>query len=82
MITRLPGLFAYLGEDGYGNIVLHKATESLNGCYGKIVENIELPKNVNLEYDGVKLNEGKVYSFRTLITYYYVQRQLRRNKPL
>ena len=72
MITRLPGLFAYLGEDGYGNIVLHKATESLNGCYGKIVENIELPKNVNLEYDGVKLNEGEVYSFRTLITYYYM----------
>lgn len=72
MITRLPGLFAYLGEDGYGNIVLHKATESLNGCYGKIVENIKLPKNVNLEYDGVKLNEGEVYSFRTLITYYYM----------
>ena len=69
MITRLPGLFAYLGEDGYGNIVLHKATESLNGCYGKIVENIKLPENVNLEYDGVKLNEGEVYSFRTLITY-------------
>lgn len=72
MITRLPGLFAYLGEDGYGNIVLHKATESLNGCYGKIVENIVLPENVNLEYDGVKLNEGEVYSFRTLITYYYM----------
>lgn len=72
MITRLPGLFAYLGEDGYGNIVLHKATESLNGCYGKIVENIKLPKNANLEYDGVKLNEGEVYSFRTLITYYYM----------
>ena len=72
MITRLPGLFAYLGEDGYGNIVLHKATESLNGCYGKIVENIKLPENVNLEYDGVKLNEGEVYSFRTLITYYYM----------
>ena len=72
MITRLPGLFAYLGEDDYGNIVLHKATESLNGCYGKIVENIVLPDNVNLEYDGVKLNEGEVYSFRTLITYYYM----------
>lgn len=72
MITRLPGLFAYLGEDDYGNIVLHKATESLNGCYGKIVENIVLPNNVNLEYDGVKLNEREVYSFRTLITYYYM----------
>lgn len=72
MITRLPGLFAYLGEDDYGNIVLHKATESLNGCYGKIVENIILPNDVNLEYDGVKLNEGEVYSFRTLITYYYM----------
>lgn len=72
MITRLPGLFAYLGEDGYGNIVLHKATESLNGCYGKIVENIVLPNNVNLDYDDVKLNEREVYSFRTLITYYYM----------
>ena len=72
MITRLPGLFAYLGEDDYRNIVLHKATESLNGCYGKIVENIILPNDVNLEYDGVKLNEGEVYSFRTLITYYYM----------
>lgn len=72
MITRLPGLFAYLGEDDYGNIVLHKATESLNGCYGKIVENIVLPNNVNLDYDGVKLNEREVYSFRTLITYYYM----------
>ena len=46
MITRLPGLFAYLGEDGYGNIVLHKETESLNGCYGKIVENIKVEELV------------------------------------
>ena len=43
MITRLPGLFAYLDSDEFGNVILHKATDSLDGCYGKIVENIKLP---------------------------------------
>ena len=47
MISRLPGLFAYLDSDEFGTVSLHKATDSLNGCYGKLVENITLPQGVN-----------------------------------
>lgn len=47
MISRLPGLFAYLDSDEFGTVSLHKATDSLNGCYGKLVENITLPTGVN-----------------------------------
>jgi hypothetical protein len=45
MITRLPGLFAYLESNEFGEMILHKATDSIDGCYGKIVENIKLPEN-------------------------------------
>ena len=48
MISRIPGLFAYLESDEYGVVSLHKATDSLDGCWGKIVENIELPETVKL----------------------------------
>jgi hypothetical protein len=72
MISRLPGLFAYLEEDELGNMSLHKATDSSDGCWGKIVENIMLPNHVSLTVDGdVLLNGGGTYTFRTLIDYYY-----------
>ena len=45
MISRLPGLFAYLDSDEFGNVSLYKATESLDGCYAKLVENIKLPND-------------------------------------
>ena len=48
MISRLPGLFAYLDSDDFGVVSLHKATDSLDGCWGKIVENIKLPSDVSL----------------------------------
>lgn len=48
MISRLPGLFAYLESNELGDMVLHHAYDSNNGCYGKIVENIELPSDVSL----------------------------------
>ena len=48
--SRIPGLFAYIEENDAGEFVLHKATDSLNGCYGKIVESIALP--VSLTIDG------------------------------
>ena len=113
MISRLPGLFAYLESDEFGNMSLHKATDSLDGCWGKIVENIKLPSDVALtikkthvitfedvinEYiwldsTGQKhvaqetdidneieeyyffLKGGEVYSFRTIIDYYYQYRE-------
>ena len=72
MISRLPGLFAYLESDEFGNMSLHKATDSLDGCWGKIVENISLPSEVSLKDI---LHSGETYSFRTIIDYYYQYRE-------
>ena len=72
MISRLPGLFAYLESDEFGNMSLHKATDSLDGCWGKIVENISLPSGVSLKDI---LHGGETYSFRTIIDYYYQYRE-------
>ena len=72
MISRLPGLFAYLESDEFGNMSLHKATDSLDGCWGKIVQNISLPNEVGLKDI---LHGGETYSFRTIIDYYYQYRE-------
>ena len=57
LISRIPGLFAYIELDDKGNSVLHKATDSPMGCYGKVIENIEY--------------NGKVYNYKELINLYY-----------
>lgn len=68
--SRIPGLFAYIEENDAGEFVLHKATDSLNGCYGKIIESIALP--VSLTIDGNDLlKAGETYSYRTIMNYYY-----------
>ena len=72
MISRIPGLFAYLDSNELGEVSLHPAYDSNCGCYGKIVENIKLPEGTSLIVDEkVLLEEGKTYTFRTIITYYY-----------
>lgn len=43
MISRIPGLFAYIDFNEVGEKRLHVATDSNDGCYGRIVENIVLP---------------------------------------
>ena len=57
LISRIPGLFAYIELDDKGNSVLHKATDSPMGCYGKVIEN-------------VKYN-GKIYNYKELLHRYY-----------
>ena len=77
MISRIPGLFAYLDGNELGEVSLHHAYDSNCGCYGKIVENIKLPKGTNLIVDKKRLlEEEKTYTFRTIITYYYQYRDL------
>lgn len=72
MVSRIPGLFAYLEMDDFDNMILHKATDSLNGCWGKIVQNIMLPNDISLYFNGnVILGGGNIYSYRTIIDYYY-----------
>lgn len=120
MVSRIPGLFAYLDWDEYGEASLHKATDSLDGCWGKIVENIKLPSDVALtikkthvitfedvinqyiwlDSTGQKhvaqesdidseieeyyffLKSDEVYSYRTIIDYYYQYKDiLGKNDP-
>lgn len=77
MISRIPGLFAYLDSNELGEVSLHHAYDSNCGCYGKIVENIKLPEETSLIVDEKHLlEEGKTYTFRTIITYYYQYRDL------
>lgn len=72
MISRIPGLFAYLDSNELGEVSLHHAYDSNCGCYGKIVENIKLPDDTSLTVDGNDLLKGgQTYTFRTIITYYY-----------
>ena len=63
LISRIPGLFAYVELDDKGNSVLHKATDSPMGCYGKVIENIEY--------------NGKVYNYKELISLYYKNENIR-----
>lgn len=74
MISRLPGLFAYLESDDFGVISLHSAIESTNGCYGKIIENIKLPVSLIVEENTI-LEKDKTYTFRTIISNYYQYRE-------
>ena len=77
MISRIPGLFAYLDSNELGEVSLHHAYDSNCGCYGKIVENIKLPEGTSLTVDEKDLLEEKeTYTFRTIITYYYQYRDL------
>lgn len=77
MISRIPGLFAYLDSNELGEVSLHHAYDSNCGCYGKIVENIKLPEGTSLTVDKkLLLEEEKTYTFRTIITYYYQYRDL------
>lgn len=73
LLSRIPGLFAYISYNSLGEAELHKATDSLDGCYGKIVEDIILPSTYTLqtEDETIILNGGQAYSYRTLIDYYY-----------
>ena len=63
MISRLPGLFAYLDSDDFGEVSLHKATDSIDGCWGKIAENNKLPSDVAL-----RIKKTNVITFEDVTT--------------
>ena len=48
LLSRIPSLFAYILFNDDGTSTLYQASESLDGSYGKIVENLALPCDVNL----------------------------------
>lgn len=41
-ISRIPGLFPYLEFNEFGILVKHKATDSIDGCYGKIIPDLRI----------------------------------------
>lgn len=46
--SRIPALFPYVEFSEEGTLETHAATDSNNGCYGKIVDNLKIPSDVNL----------------------------------
>lgn len=56
-ISRIPGLFPYLEFNEFGIPVKHKATDSIDGCYGKIIPDL-------------RINEEKI-PYRSLMRDYY-----------
>ena len=58
--------------DETGVFHLHKSTDALQGCWGKIISDIKVPDTATLIVDEVTLVEAnKVYSYRTLMNFYY-----------
>lgn len=71
--SRIPALFAYIEENDSGEFKLHKATDSLQGCYGKIVENIKINSSLTVDGETI-LTSGNIYSYRTIMNNYYQYR--------
>lgn len=83
--SRVPGLFPYLEFDINNVSTVHPASDSEVGCYGKIPTAIMIPSDVSLVVDVETINEDgdteiiqvnvinpdTVYSYRTLMIYYY-----------
>lgn len=77
LISRIPGLFAYIDWNDAGISSLHKATDSLEGCYGKVIADIKIPSG-----KGTSILPAGTYSYRTIIDYYYKYREeLGENDP-
>lgn len=71
MISRVPGMFAYLEFNEDWTTTLHPATDSYVGSWGKVVENISLPCGTSL-CSYVQLdNEPENYTWTEEDTYPY-----------
>lgn len=68
--SRIPALFAYIEENDVGEFKLHKATDSPQGCYGKIIENMIINASLTVEGQPILVNSN-TYSYRTIMNAYY-----------
>lgn len=68
--SRIPALFAYIEENDAGEFKLHKATDSPQGCYGKIIENMIIDASLTVDGQPIVVN-GNTYSYRTIMNAYY-----------
>ena len=65
-ISRIPGLFPYLEFNEFGILVKHKATDSIDGCYGKIIPDLtindeKIPyRSLMCDYHEGEMDDGKL----------------------
>jgi hypothetical protein len=81
LLSRNCGLFAYLEYDENGVPEIHQATDSNEGCYGKIVVALTIPQGNGLHMADIHINENETYNYTTLIDYYYQLHKLHPNEP-
>lgn len=76
LVSRVPSLFAYCEFDDFNVLKVHKATDSIDGSYGKYACGIKAPYSLNVKFsdedDTTTVAEtGECISYRTLMNYYY-----------
>ena len=62
LICRVPALFPYIEWNDDGTLDVHVATDSPNGSYGKIVDNMNIPEGVRLT-NYVRVPEDEVQAY-------------------
>lgn len=61
-ISRIPGLFAYIGTEGTDSGVLHHSYDNIDGCYGKVPASVMIPYGCQMFfYDKTDFDENAVY---------------------
>jgi len=48
LLSRIPGLFAYVETTGTEAGTLHHSWDSVDGCYGKVPANVVIPQNCGI----------------------------------
>ena len=74
-ISRLPALFAYIDYSYYGGSVIHQASDSIDGCYGKIVEALEVPCALTVDGETI-IRAHSTYTYREMMNAYYAYRDV------
>lgn len=72
LTSRVPALFAYYEWNEYGEAIKTNAFIGEDGCYGKVVCDIELPSTMNTAIEGIEA--GGIYTYSTLVSLYYQYR--------
>ena len=82
IVSRVPGLFAYIEFDENHVSSTHPSSDSYVGCYGKIPCALKIPENISFVIDDMTvIKPNTVYSYRTLMNVYYQYREEYADSP-
>lgn len=79
LTSRVPALFAYYEWNEYGEPIKTNAFVGEEGCYGKIVCDIELPPTMNTTIEGIEASG--IYTYGTLMSLYFQYRDEYKDDP-